>query len=125
MNFFSILNKLIFNKNKNSIEAQQEGIEEFVPFLVNRWVSFYDTSAAVFINETLNKFHGIPNDKVEGFNLYYNLLPSFRYKKINYIKKNKEGKENSQKDEAVLIEAFATNHKISKREVQLYLDLIK
>jgi hypothetical protein len=125
MNFFSILNKLIFNKNKSSIEAQQEGIEEFVPFLVNRWVSFYDTSAAVFINETFNKFHSIPNDKVEGFNLYYNLLPSFRYKKINYIKKNKEGKENSQKDEAVLIEAFATNHKISKREVQLYLDLIK
>ena len=120
MTFFEILSDLFYNK-KNIDTKDQETLQQFTPYLVNRWLSFYDNNKAVFVNETINKFTGLFDDKNDMYNFYLNLIPKSRFKKINYIKKNKNKKEEEDNN----ISVIAKNKNISKREVALYIDLIK
>jgi hypothetical protein len=120
MNFFDLLRKLIFSKKTNAEDLDYEGLQAFVPYMLNRWISFYDKSQAVFINETFNKFTGLFDDKNEQYKLYHYLLPNCKYKKIEYIKKQKEKEKTENKD----VEILARNQMLSKREVNLYLDFI-
>ena len=121
MNFFDLLRKLVFSKKTNAEDLDYEGLQAFVPFMLNRWVSFYDRNQAVLINETFNKFTGLFDDKNEHYKLYHHLLPTCRYKKIEYVKKKKE----KEKEEDKNIEILARNQMISQREVSIYLDFIK
>jgi hypothetical protein len=86
--------------------------------MINRWLSFYDRSKAVFVNETLNRYSYLFDDKNEMFKLYYNLIPESRFKKIAYIKKKKEEKEKEDNS----IDIIAKNNHISTREVKMYMD---
>ena len=86
--------------------------------MVNRWLSFYDRSKAVFVNETLNKFCSLFEDKESLYELYNNLIPRSNFKKINYVKKLKE-----EKTEDENITVIARNNMLSKREVLMYVDL--
>jgi hypothetical protein len=121
MNFFDLLRKLIFSRKTIAEDLDHDSLQAFTPFMVNRWVSFYDRNQANFINETLNRFTGIFDDKNEHYKLYHYLLPSCKYKKIEYIKKKKE----KEKEENASVEILARNEMISKREVNTYLDFIK
>jgi hypothetical protein len=121
MNFFDLLRKLIFSKKTIAEDLDNEGLQQFVPYMLNRWLSFYDGRQAVFVNETLNRFTGLLDDKNEMYKLYYNLIPSCKYKKISYVKKKKEKEEK----EDINIPILARNQMISQREVSTYLDFIK
>lgn len=121
MNFFDLLRKLIFSKKINAEDLDYEGLQAFVPFMLNRWISFYDKSQAILINETFNRFTGLFDDKNEQYKLYHYLLPTSRYKKIAYVKKKKEKEEK----EDTNIPILARNQMISQREVSMYLDFIK
>ena len=121
MNFFDLLRKLIFSKKTIAEDLDNEGLQQFVPYMLNRWLSFYDGRQAVFVNETLNRFTGLLDDKNEMYKLYYNLIPSCKYKKISYVKKKKEKEEK----EDTNIPILARNQMISQREVSIYLDFIK
>lgn len=121
MNFFDLLRKLIFSKKTIAEDLDNEGLQQFVPYMLNRWLSFYDGKQAVFVNETLNRFTGLLDDKNEMYKLYYNLIPSCKYKKISYVKKKKEKEEK----EDINIPILARNQMISQREVSTYLDFIK
>ena len=59
MNFFQLQNKLFYSKKDKAGELDAEGEQAFVPFLFNRWLSFYNKELPGFVNETLNKFGGI------------------------------------------------------------------
>ena len=118
MNFFQIQNKLFYSKKDNAGYLDQEGESAFVPFLLNRWLSFYNKDTPHFVNETLNKYTGLFEDKQELYRLYYNLIPRLKYKKITYIKKVKKQKE---EDEDLII--IAKNNKLSVRELKQYVDL--
>lgn len=118
MNFFQIQNKLFYSKKDNAGYLDQEGESAFVPFLLNRWLSFYNKDTPHFVNETLNKYTGLFEDKQELYRLYYNLIPRLKYKKITYIKKVKKQKE----EDADLI-IIAKNNKLSVRELKQYVDL--
>jgi hypothetical protein len=118
MNFFDILRTLLFAK-KAAEDLCSEGLQQFSPFMVNRWVSFYDKSKSIFINETFNKFASLFEDKNEMYKLYFNLIPQSKFKKINYIKKKKESQE-----EDIRVSVIAKNNMLSKREVLQYIDLI-
>lgn len=117
MTFFDILRVLFFVKKKEE-KLDTDALQAFTPFMVNRWLSFYDRSKAVFVNETLNKFGGLFEDKESLYELYNNLIPRSSFKKINYIKKLKE-----EKTEDNDIAIIAKNNMLSKREVQMYVDL--
>ena len=117
MMFFDILRALLFTKKKEE-KLDTDSLQAFTPFMVNRWLSFYDRSKAVFVNETLNKFCGLFEDKENLYELYNNLIPRSSFKKINYIKKLKE-----EKTEDEDISVIAKNNMLSKREVLMYVDL--
>jgi len=117
MTFFDILRVLFFVKKKEE-KLDADALQAFTPFMVNRWLSFYDRSKAVFVNETLNKFGGLFDDKESQYELYNNLIPRSSFKKINYVKKLKEDK-----TEDTDVAVIAKNNMLSKREVLMYVDL--
>jgi hypothetical protein len=120
MNFFQLLTVLFYNKKAlKEDNLDSETLQQFAPYIINRWLSFYDKSKCVFVNETLNKYSNLFEDKNDMFKLYYNLIPQSRFKKLSYIKKKKEEKETQKED----IEIFAQNQRISTREVKQYMDL--
>jgi hypothetical protein len=117
MNFFDILRSLLFAK-KTAEDLCSEGLQQFTPYMLNRWISFYDNSKTIFINETFNKFASLFEDKNEMYKLYFNLIPQSKFKKINYIKKKKETQ-----DENPSVAVIAKNNMLSKREILQYIDL--
>ena len=44
MNFFQLQNKLFYSKKTDAGELDAEGEQAFVPFLFNRWLSFYNNN---------------------------------------------------------------------------------
>ena len=120
MNFFQLQNKLFYSKKDNAEDLDAEGEQAFVPFLFNRWLSFYNNDMSVFTNETFNKFSTIFDDKQQAYRLYYYLIPRLKWKKIPYIKKKKTDAE-----EEVNLELIAKNKNISKRELLQYVELAK
>ena len=120
MNFFQLQNKLFYSKKSEAGDLDTEGEQAFVPFLFNRWLSFYNKDMSVFVNETLNKFSGIFDDKQQSYRLYYYLIPRLKWKKIRYIKKTKKDG-----DEEEHLELIAKNKNISKRELLQYVELAK
>lgn len=118
MNFFQIQNKLFYSKKDNAGFLDQEGESAFVPFLLNRWLSFYSKDTPHFVNETLNRYTGLFEDNQQLYRLYYNLIPRLKFKRIKYIKKVKKSKE-----EEVDYALFARSNNISIRELKQYVDL--
>ena len=118
MNFFQIQNKLFYSKKDDAGFLDQEGESAFVPFLLNRWLSFYSKDTPHFVNETLNRYSGLFEDKQQLYRLYYNLIPRLKFKRIQYIKKVKKDKE-----EEVNYALFARSNNISIRELKQYVDL--
>jgi hypothetical protein len=116
MNFFQLQNKLFYSKKDNADYLDAEGEQAFVPFLFNRWLSFYDENMSIFTNETLNKFSTVFEDKQRAYRLYYYLIPRLKWKKISYIKKVKK-----EKDEELNLEIMAKNKNISVRELKQYI----
>jgi hypothetical protein len=94
MNIFDFINCILFSKKKNELNCDDES--QFNSFMLNRWLSFYSKEIAHFINETTNKYANIYPTKQEQFNLFFNILPMLKFKRINYIKKNKIDKENEE-----------------------------
>lgn len=120
MNIFQIINFILFKRNSIA-ELDIESQGNFFPYLINRWISFYSKSHAVFVNETLNKFVGLFEDKNEQFKLYSNLTPKVKFKRIEYIKKKKKDEKEKKDDDMLRI--FAKNNFLSKRELDMYVDL--
>jgi hypothetical protein len=89
MNFFDILKSLLFDKKKEE-RPDADTLQSFTPYMINRWLSFYDKTKAVFVNETLNKFSSIFDNKEDQYELYSNLIPRSKFKRISYTKKKKE-----------------------------------
>ena len=117
MNFFHIQNKLFYSKKDDAGFLDQEGESAFVPFLLNRWLSFYSKDTPHFVNETLNKYTGLFEDKQQLYRLYYNLIPRLKFKRVKYIKKIKKEKE---EDADLFI--IAKNKNLSVRELKQYVD---
>ena len=115
MNFFQLQNKLFYSKKDKAEDLDAEGEQAFVPFLFNRWLTFYNNDMSVFVNETLNKFSTIFENKQDSYKLYYYLIPRLKFKKISYIKKIKKDKEEEN------LNLLAKNKNISVRELRAYI----
>ena len=117
MNFFQLQNKLFYSKKTEAGELDAEGEQAFVPFLFNRWLSFYNNNMCVFTNETLNKFSTIFENKQDAYKLYYNIIPRLKWQKIKYIKKKKK-----EEEDKINLALIAKNKNISIRELKQYLN---
>ncbi len=124
MNFFQLQNKLFYsNKSKQPEPLDSEGEQAFVPFLFNRWLTMYSKDTVGFVNETLNKYCGIfDTDKQKTYQMYYNLIPRLKFKRISYIKKVKKDKE--KQDETDQLKMIAKNKNMSVRELEIYKNLL-
>tara|TARA_R110001606_G_C15015989_1_gene609081 strand:+ start:127 stop:504 length:378 start_codon:yes stop_codon:yes gene_type:complete len=124
MNFFQLQNKLFYsNKSKQPDPLDSEGEQSFVPFLFNRWLTMYSKDTVGFVNETLNKYCGIfDTDKQKTYQMYYNLIPRLKFKRISYIKKIKKDKE--KQDETDQLKMIAKNKNMSVRELEIYQNML-
>lgn len=120
MTIFDLFKELFFKSSSTDCRTS-EGLQLFSPFMINRWLSFYGKNQALFVNETLNKYSGVLEDKLHTYNMYFNLIPKMGFKRISYVKKQKaeEGKEVEH------LNLLASNLNISTREIKQYMDLYK
>lgn len=104
---FETVNYLLFQKNKN--ELDNEILEGFVPYMVGRYLSFYDKNYVEYVNDTINTYGRVFDNKEDQFKFYDNIIPKLKRKKIDYIKKPKES--SKKKEEPIIPEFY------SKREL--------
>ena len=81
---FNTINHIIFDKKG---EMTNELLEEFSPYMVTRYLSFYDDDLLNYANETVNKYSQIFETEEERFRFFENVIPKLKRKNINYIKK--------------------------------------
>lgn len=111
---FDYLSNILYDKQKELLEEDNE----FVPFLIQRWLSMHSGEVAYILNETTNRYWGAMGDKQDWYNMFITQLPKVKFKKLQYIKKPKE---TNNKDEDT-IKRLAENMELSQREVRLYLE---
>ena len=111
MTIFDYLKDILVTKKGDLV------LDEYTPFLVNRWLSFINPTVA----ETLNHF----NTKVflENKELHYKTMLSLfpRTKtvpKITYLKKVKEQKNESSDYKNITENVLSYNLELSKREIR-------
>lgn len=93
-------------------------LDDYIPFLINRWLSFVSPSVCSAINESVNSLGNI--SKEYHYKLLLKLYPkSKQIPFIKYVKKVKE--EKTKEDDKV--EMLASNMEMSKRETKLLLEL--
>jgi hypothetical protein len=120
MTIFEIINNILFNKQNTTENLDAESLQQFTPYMVNRWESFYSKSQAIFVNENTNKYSSLFDDKNDNYKFFCNITPTQKFKRINYIKKKKEDKEKPTNNDM-----YAKTSNLSKREIALYIDLIE
>lgn len=92
-------------------------LDQYMPFLVNRWLSFINPTVCSNINQINSKT--LLEDKEMHYKMMLSLFPKMKYcPKINYIKKVKE----DETEEDVRIKVIAQNYEISEREALFLLD---
>lgn len=94
-------------------------LDDYIPFLINRWLSFIDPQISSAINESTNTLGNI--SKEQHYKLLLKLYPKSKVPYIKYVKKIKE--EKTKEDERVNM--LASNVEMSKRETKLLLELIE
>jgi hypothetical protein len=109
---FDYLKDIIVTKHGNLT------LEAYVPFLVNRWLSFIDPNACEYVNLTFNNKTLLENKELH----YKAMVGAFprakRCPRMNYIKKVKEKEQEVDKK----VKYLAQSLEISEREALLLFD---
>ncbi len=113
MTIFEYIGDILSKKKGNLL------LDEYVPFLVTRWLSFLSPQSSFALNDSVNVLGNL--DKNFHYKILVTLYPKIKYTpRIQYVKKIKKEKEES-KDISIL----ASNLELSQRETQQLLDLQK
>jgi len=103
---FNTINYLLFQKRK---ELDSELLEEFTPYMVARYMSFYDKNLLTYVNDTINRYGDVFSIKEDQFRFYENMIPILKRKKINYVSRKKKEKV----EETQIIPEFYSKREIS------------
>jgi hypothetical protein len=117
MNFFDVLNNVLYNK-KTDTKILYNGIEEFSPFMLNRWCSMYNNDICSLINVTTNRLHNVFEDKLTQYKLFLNVIPRLDRRRIQYIKKVKPEVVD---DEQEMTSTLARELELSEKEINMYI----
>ena len=121
MTFFNTLNDVLFYKKGDKLD-NIDHYTDFSPFLINRWCSMYSPDMCRIVNDTMNRYHSLFEDKQQMYKLYLNLLPRVSQKYIRYIKKKKVDKDKVDTEELERVAAIAQGLELSKREINNYIE---
>lgn len=83
---FDTINHMLFTKKS---EMTNELLEEFSPYMVTRYLSFYDKDLLKYANDTLNVYSQIFETEEEQFRFFENVIPKLKKKHVKYIKRKK------------------------------------
>ena len=86
---FDTINHMLFTKKG---EMTNELLEEFSPYMVTRYLSFYDDDLLNYANETVNKYSQIFETDEERFRFFENVIPKLKKKQINYVSRKRKVK---------------------------------
>jgi len=87
LNIFDIINDIAFSKKERSnINLEEE--KNIQPYILNRWLSMIEPSAAFIVIDTLNKYSKHFSN-IESYRFLLNILPKYKFRRIEYIKKPK------------------------------------
>lgn len=117
MTIFDFINSLLFTKKKEVFSTIDDE-EQFIPYMVNRWVSMYSDKMVQDCN-MISRYLQTFSDKKEIYklmNIVYTKVPN---KHIRYIKRSKE-----EKKEIENIDIMVKKYEISKREIKDYLAIL-
>lgn len=110
---FDYLKDLVVHKKGNLI------LNDYIPYLINRWLSFMSPQVTYLLNQTVNIYSGL--DKEQHYKFLLTSFPKLKFlPRLNYIKKVQKSK-----DEDDDINRIALSREISKREAQALLELVK
>lgn len=118
--FFDTLNNILFEKNSSKI-TDVDALEQFSPYMINRWCSMYSPDMCHIVNDTTNRYHRLFDDKETMYKLYLNLLPRVNKRYIKYLKKNKQEKQ-TQDDQQQQVDLLSRTLELSKREISNYIN---
>jgi len=112
LNFFQYINNILFGKNKNTL-GKENCSETLSGFMLNRWASFYDQDNCAIVNNTTNK--QILVEDVDLLSKYlFLLIPKKAYRKISYLSKSKDKKENQ-------IPLLSKTLEVGTRDAELFI----
>lgn len=92
-------------------------LEDYIPYLINRWLSFVAPQICSAVNESVNSLGNI--SKEHHYKLLLKLYPKSKVPFIKYIKKVKE--EKTKEDDKV--DMLASNMEMSRREIKQLLNI--
>lgn len=116
MSPFSYLKNILVTKVK------PDELEQYLPYLINRWCSFLNPVVAKEINR-VNK-QNLIEDKEIHFKLLCTMFPVFKsVPGVKYLKKAKENVDVSANEEKK-IEHLSRSFEVSKREIKYLLSQI-
>lgn len=114
MTIFDYLKDILVTKKGNL------PLDQYVPFLVNRWLSFVNPTFCEAIGGSLNNKTLIENKEMH-YKTAIAVFPKMKYcPKINYIKKVKE----KEQDTDTRISILAQNLEISVREASFLVSCL-
>lgn len=110
---FDFLNDIQTNKSRNI------PTDNYIPYMVSRWLSFYSKDVVKKINETVNVSN--PHlEKEQHYALMCTIVPKTQKPKhLKYIKKT------TSKNEIKDLDVLAYNMQLSRKEVQQLIELKK
>ena len=114
---FNHLNDILFNKTGDNL-SNVDHEADYNMYMINRWISMYSADTCNVINSTVNWLHPIFETKQQHYNFLSKILPTYKRKYINYIKKSKH--EETEEDETIGL--LAKNLELSKKEVKYLLE---
>lgn len=90
---------------------------EYVPFMINRWISMISEQHAMIVNNTVNWMYGVFENKQLHYKLLHTIIPRTRWRRVTYFKKVKDKQEKKTEDDEH-IKRLARALELSEREVK-------
>jgi hypothetical protein len=119
MLIFDFLADIISKKSGNLLD-DSELEKEFIPYMIQRWLSMYSTNFLVLANYSTNIHWRIFQDKQEWYKYFLAVFPKSVNKRIPYIKKTKKETTSKGIDKAH-VQFLAERLEISQREINQYI----
>lgn len=119
---FTFLDSILTTKKR--VEAIDEDVNQYSPYMTNRWISMCSGPHAHIINETTNRMWSQLSNKRDHYEFLMGIMPASRKQYPKYIKKTKEEKVKIDKSDIDQDKLLAEKYEMSKREVKMYKELV-
>lgn len=83
---FEIISDILHKKTGEFI-GDNDAMEQFSAYMIQRWISMYSSHPIEFLNSTINISYKVFDD-AEVYKFLLVSLPKYKFKRLNYIKKD-------------------------------------